>query len=977
MRSKYRWLNVALLLQLAAVVGAQTNTASIRGVVSDEHGALPGATVTAVDGTSGFTYAAATGAEGRYFLGALPPGKYVVKVAAPMYREQQQQVTLLVGQDASINFKLGLDVVAAEEILVVGDRVFETRTAQIETNVTREQIELLPQGERNFLNFAALAPGVYVTTDENATQTFRSAAMSAKQVNAFVDGLSYKNDLLEGGSFMQDASKGNPFPQNAIQEFQVLTQNYKAEYEKAAAAIITAVTKSGNNDFHGDLLYQLQNKDMTTLDDLSKERGLTKPDYKRTQTGLSLGGPLVKNRLHFFASVETNDQDRFSQVFYGPQWTSPNVPASVKERLSRYETGNVAAPFESRLYFGKLSWQPRAGSVIDVSFNKRDEDERRGFGGQRVAEGAERFRIMTNATVGKWTAVLGDVAFSELTGAIQQMRWFPSAYNTTKPRENFIGLLDVGGKDATQDFKQDRLGLREDISYFFSALGDHTAKGGVAANWMDYRIVKTLFPAGLYEYRAAEEWQYPFQARLGFGDPTLEFSNTQFGSYLQDDWRVAPSLTVNLGLRWDYETNMLNNDWRTPPELLTAMQGACRTYAQPVGGKTTWCLSDFLDFSRYTTDGSAREAYKGMIQPRLGAIWDWKKDGSSVLFGGWGRYFDRVVLNDIFDEKYRQSYKIYSFCFVSGACSSPIPWKPEYSTPEGLRTIISSGLVPGPEVFLVDNRMRPPRSDQWILGLRQRLGQTWLGSLSFASVRAFNGMAWTFADLPPGTAFNDRWSGQVPIAGYARAFRTTSVRKTEYDAIYLTLDRPFTADANWGLNLAYTYGKANAFGPGTDGVIFALDYVSPEAFEWHPADFDERHRLVMSGTYGLPWGLRASGIITLGSGFPFTVYDASQGWDNFQVRFGAGRLEKRSFLGWKNWVYRSVDLRLDWETAVGGGFRLGLIGEAFNVFNFINEGCAGWSTGFIPPAGETNASFGKGECQFNARRLQVGAKVSF
>jgi len=969
--------NVALLLLLAVAASAQTNTSSIRGVVSDDSGPLPGAAVVAVSATSGFSYEAFTTAEGGYFLGALPPGKYLLKVTAPSYQQQQQEVVLLLGQNATINFKLKVDAVFAEEVTVVGDRVLETRTSQVETNVTREQIELLPQGERNFLNFAALAPGVYVTADENATQTFRSAGMSAKQVNAFIDGLSYKNDLLEGGSFMQDASKGNPFPQNAIQEFQVLTQNYKAEYEKAAAAVITAVTKSGGNAFHGDLLYQFQNKSMTTLDRLSRERGLTKPDYERTQAGLSLGGPILKDRLHFFASVEVNDQDRYNQVFYGSLWTSPNVPAAVKERLSRYQTGNIAAPFESRLYFGKLTWQPGAGSVVDLSFNNRDEDERRGFGGQRVAEGAERFRITTRATVAKWTATLGDFAFSELTGTVQQMRWFPSSYNATLPRENFIGLLDIGGKDATQDFKQDRLGLREDLSYFFSWLGDHTAKGGFAVNRMDYKIEKTLFPAGLYEYRDAEQWQYPFQARLGFGDPKLEYSNTQFGLYLQDDWRLSPSFTLNLGLRWDYETNMLNNDWVTPSELRTAMNNACRTYSQPVGGKTTWCLKDFLDFSRYTTDGNQRDPYKGMIQPRLGFVWDWKKDGSSVVFGGWGRYFDRVVLNDIFDEKYRQSYKIYSFCFVAGACSNPIPWKPEYLTAAGLRSIIASGLVPGPEVFLVDNQLRPPRSDQWTLGLRQRLGQSWLGSLSFASVRATNGMAWTFADLPPGTAFNDRWGNNVPIAGYARAFRTTSVRKTDYDAVYLTLDRPFTREDNWGFNLAYTYGKADAYGPGTDGVIFALDYVSPEEFDWHPADFDERHRLVASGTYGLPWGLRASGIITLGSDFPFTIYDASQGWDKFKVRFGAGRFEKRSFLGWENWAYRSVDLRLDWETAVGGGFRLGLIGEAFNVFNYVNEGCAGWSTGFIPPQGETNASFGKGECHFNSRRFQVGAKVSF
>lgn len=403
------------------------------------------------------------------------------------------------------------------------------------------------------------------------------------------------------------------------------------------------------------------------------------------------------------------------------------------------------------------------------------------------------------------------------------------------------------------------------------------------------------------------------------------------------------------------------------------MQSACRDYPQPVGGQTRWCLNEVLDFNRFTTDGTRRHSYKGMIQPRLGFSWDIFGKGTPVVFGGWGKYYDRVALNDIFDEKYRHSFKIYTFCFVEGACSNPISWRPEYATPDGLRAIIERGQAPGPEVFLVANDMKPPSSDQWTLGVRHQLGQ-WVAGLSYAGVRMRNLMAWVFADLPPGTAFNDRWIANVPIPGYARAFKTTTARKITYNALYLTLDKPYTADSRWGVNVAYTYAKAKALGPGTDGVVFALDYTSPDTFDWHPADYDERHRIVASGTVGLPVGFRISGIITLGSGTPFTIYDASQGWDNFRVRFGAGRLEKRSFLGWKNWVYRSVDLRLDWESLKVAGVRFSLSGEAFNIFNFVNEGCP---NGFLPPPGETNPNFGKGECQFNTRRYQVGTRITF
>ncbi len=980
-----RWLvfGLALAACVAAVpADAQTNTASIRGVVSDDTAPLPGATVVAVGVASGFTYNALTNDQGGFFLAALPPGRYEIKVSAPAFKEQSQTVNLQLGQSATVNFRLTLDGVFAEEITVVGERVFETRTSEIGTNITPEQIEYLPQGERNFLNFTALAPGMYVTRDENATQTFRSGGQSSRQVNAFIDGLSYKNDMLEGGSFMQDSSKGNPFPQNAVQEFQVLTQNYKAEYEKASAAVVTAVTKSGGNEWHGDVFWFYQNDGMVTQDPVSEARGLDKPDYARDQYGLSIGGPLIKDKLHLFASIERNEQDRFNQVYYGGQWDS--APAEVRDFLSTYPIGNVAAPFESTLLFAKLSWQPTVGHDLWLSYSGRDEDEIRGFGGQRVDEGAEDFQISTDALVGKWTSVIGDSIFNEASVSAQNMRWFPTAYYPEIPRQNYIGLLDVGGKDSSQDFEQDRIGLRDDVTFFFSGWGEHTMKGGVGASWIDYSIVKDLYGNPYFEFRSDEQWAYPFQARYGYGDPELDFSNTQVGLFLQDDWRVTSNLTLNLGVRWDYESNMLNNDFVTPPALVDAMGTACRTYDNPVGGQSSWCLDEFLDFDRYTTDGDQRDPYYGMIQPRVGMSWDVTGDATTVVFAGWGKYYDRVLLNDIFDEAYRQQYGQYTFCFSDtgdprpGCSVPPIVWDDSYLSAEALDQLIASGQAPGPEIFLVNNEMKPPRSEQWTAGVRQRIGSDWLASLSYAGVRGHNGMAWFFGDLPPGTAYNDRWGGNVPIPGYARLFVTSTARESWYDAVYLTLDRPY--NNNWSFNLVYTHTQDEATGPAapSDGVVFgAFDFINSDAFSKHPGDYDETHRIVMNGTYGLPWGFRASGVITLGSGLPYTLYDASQGWDNYVIRWNEGTPRKYVFLGLKEWAYRSVDLRLEWETAIANDYRLTLIAEALNTFDSLNESCYGWTSGFMPPAGETNTGFGKGECAINARRLQAGLRFSF
>lgn len=976
-------LAVVALILLPFGLGAQSTTAALRGKVSDEKGPVAGAKVMAVGTDNGFSFSGESAADGTFQLPGLPPGSYQIVVTAGNYPELSQNVQLLLGQQVDVNFRLSASGMVFDDVTVVGETtqlLVDTRSSEIATNIAPVQMENLPQGERNFLNFAALAPGVAVTDNENDTQKFRSGGADSRQVNVFIDGLSYKNDVLQGGAMMQDSSKGNPFPQNAVKEFQVLTQNYKAEYEKAAAAVISAVTKSGGNEWNGEVLYQFQDKGMVEQDNLSKEQGATKPDYSRTQSALSLGGPLVRDAVNFFFAYERNEQDRFNLVSRGGQYAS--APANVRSLLDTYEIGNIKSPFESNLFFGKLSWQPSASDLVDFSGNYRDEEEIRGFGGQRVEQGAESFQVNTEALVVKYSPVVSASFFNETALSFQGMRWQPTALDPSTPHLNYIGLLDVGGKDFNQDFQQDRLGVRSDLSFYFDAHGSHSAKAGITANRADYDIKKYANFNPFFEFRSAENWQFPYLARYGFGEPGLEFSNTQVGLYVQDDWKITDHLVLNLGVRWDYESNMINNDFVTPPELVSALSTAQRTYGSPVGGQTTWKLTDFLDLERYTNDGNRRDPYYGMIQPRLGFTWDVAKDGRTVVYGGWGRYYDRVQLNDIFDEEYRQTWKTYTFCFSADGspapnCSVPaIPWKQEYLTQRGLDGLISSGQAPGPEIFLVDNEMKPPVSDQFTLGVRQQLGDFLLG-LSYANVRVKNGMSWFFGDLPPGTSFGDRFGNGVTVPGYARVFVSDNSRQSWYEALYFTVDKPYTTDSNWGFNLAYTYAEADSTGTAdaSEGVRFsAFDYLNAESYERHPGDYDERHRIVASGIVGLPANLRLSGILTLGSGVPFTVFDASQGFDKFQVRWNAGRPQERDFLGWKNWVYRSFDMRLDWEMPLGPT-RVGLIGEVFNAFDWVNEGCG--FEGFKPPSPEVNAKFGVGFCQFNTRRFQVGARVKF
>lgn len=983
-RRSTRWncplLVVLLAFLLAVPAWAQISTATVSGTVTDATGPVPGAQVVASNTRTGFSREATAGVDGRYQLGGLQPGTYTITVKAEAYREQSRTVQLLLGQESTADFRLTVDAVYAETLTVVGEGtpvLVDMRSPEISTNITQQQIESLPLNNRNFLAFAGLAPGVSFTANTDAQgQVFSSGAQDAKQVNVFIDGVSFKNDIIKGGAFMQDSSRGNPFPQSAVQEYQVLTQNYKAEYEKATAAVITAVTKSGGNDFTGDVFWFFQDKGMVAQDEFAIRRGDKKAPYERNQYGFSLGGPIMRDRMNFFVTAERNERDVVSSIVHGSEWASR--PANVAAILDGYEIGTVSAPFESTLWFGKVSFQPSGTQSAELSIHQRDENEIRGFGGQRVREGGSNIVIGTDAATLRHQLVFSENALNEANLAYQNLAWADTATDLGQPHRNYINLLDIGSKDFIQDLEQKRITFRDDLSLYADWRGSHTFKvGGVFSN-VDYSLTKAAFVSPYFEYRREENWQFPFKARFGFGQPDLTFDNTQFGVYAQDDWRIA-RFTLSAGLRWDYETNMLNNDWVTPPDVANGLRTACRTYSQPVGGRTEWCIRDLFDVDDYISTGDNRESPTDMFQPRLGLSWDMAGNGRTVVFGGWGLYYDRVTLNDIYDEAFRHQWKQYEICFTKDGtqprdCGSPaVQWDERYLNADAIRQLVESGVTGGPEIYLLANDTKAPQSTQWTFGVRQQLSRNWLGSLTYANSRSKNGLAWSFGTLPPDTKFNDRWGSWVSIPGYAIILRSYDERRREYDGVYLTLDRPRTAGSRWGANIAYTWSKGFQNASLDDGVAFSFDFL-PGNWPMFPSNSDERHRLVMSGSAGLPFGFEASSIVTLASGTPYSGTNCLEGWDKCRFLPNQIRVEPESFLGIDEFGYRSVDARLQWDAPRFGDVKISLIGEAFNVFNFDNFGCL---EGWAGAPGEPNPRFGQPTCAFNTRRYQVGTRIAF
>src|SRR5438094_4249778 len=262
-------LGGVLAVSLARNTPAQTSTGSIRGYVTDSAGTpIAGARVIAVNIQTSAQREVATQSNGFYAILGLVPAEYDVTARQIGMAPQKIRVRVLIGEVFPLDFKLAASAVQIEAVSVVAAAGVEMRTSEIATNVTQQQIERLPTASRNFLDLAALAPGVTISDDRNnsVSRNFSAGGQTASTVNVFVDGTSLKNDLTNGGVAGEDQSKGNPFPRSAIQEYRVISQNFKAEYQKASSAIITATTKSGGNEWHGNALFGYQNKDLVALD---------------------------------------------------------------------------------------------------------------------------------------------------------------------------------------------------------------------------------------------------------------------------------------------------------------------------------------------------------------------------------------------------------------------------------------------------------------------------------------------------------------------------------------------------------------------------------------------------------------------------------------------------------------------------------------------------------------------------------------
>jgi hypothetical protein len=917
---------------LPAPAAAQVTTGSIRGQVTGADGAaVGGAQITARNTGTNQTYRATSAADGRYTLNGLRPGSYEV-IATAGDQTVSETVTLGIGQAASLDLAVGAEVAAGvddgTEIVVTGSRLAETRTSEVATNVTQDQIRILPQTDRNFLSFAALAPGVRFN-DSETNKGIQSGASTASQVNVFIDGVSLKNKLREGGIAGQQNSRGNPFGQLAVQEFRVLTQNYKAEYEQAGSAIVTAITKSGTNEFHGEAFGQYTDKGLTQKSYLDVRNNRVEPAFERKQYGASLGGPIVKDKLFFFLAYEGNDQNRaFNVDSTGDADSVAEFQRFSGRQLSEFE-GAFVSPFRSDFYFGKLSLTPDERNTIDLSFSRRQETDIQGFGGNTAYDYAENKRNKVDTYLFKWTHN-ADNFTNEFSANLVDYIFNPTSLNPGLPGFEYSGVILYGGRDSTRRESQLSHTLRDDLTY--TGFEGHAIKVGARVEITDIDFDNQNLIQPRYIFRREPQnnlnFSFPAEARLGLGSGLVQGSNTQIGLYVQDDWDVTDRLQLNLGVRWDYETNGFNNGYRTPANAAAALRALPST--------------PYFNPENYITDGSDRSPFAGAIAPRFGFSWDLNGDRSTVIFGGAGRYYDRNNFNNTVDELSRTINPVGVFRFsTDGAPRGGLPtivWNPSYLTREGLLALRASAAGAGnPELFAVKNDAKPPVNDQVSLGVRQRIG-IFQASVTGSYQRGRNGYTHLFA-----TRNNNGLGGccnTTPLAqyGYANALIGYDGLDTRYKALFVTLDKNYTEASGWGINIAYTLSKGEQNG----GDLFSLDQITPDDYGWRPRNGDERHRLVVSGIVDLPLGLQFSTLTTLGSGEAFRVTDETNGADSGFNRFTASYPDKNCIGG--VFAYCEVNLSLAKKFKLFGGHQVEAAVDLLNAFN--NKNFAGFDDSF-------------------------------
>ena len=911
------------------VVAAET-TANIRGRVVS---APAGTRVTAINASGAGRASVNVRADGSYEIVGLRPGTYNVEFRTPDGKVLTQSVVLAVGTTSELDGDIAN---AGQEVVVTGRRG-RARGGEVSTSVTQAQINATPQLNRNFLNFAASAPGVLLSTDSGNKQ-FRAGALSANAVNLFIDGVSQKQQVLQGGVAGQDSSPGNPFPQGAIQEYKVSTQNFSAEYEHAASAIITAVTKSGGNEFHGEIFGTYQSKGM--IGQPFYQRNTPKPDFENKEYGFVVNGPIIKDKLFYLFTYEGRVDARPGASVLMPSAANLGGNAALATALAA-NNGQFARDFEQDTYFGKLTYVMNDAHTFELSYRTRDEVDEKDFGGTTARSRGSNLDQKIEDMGVKWK-FRGDNFLNEASIDRQSAHWNQSPIGGEGPGINLVVLngatindgfnvvAQIGAPSYWQKKAQEHLTIKNTLTLTGREWnGRHTLKLGGKYAMYDYIATEADSFNPVFFFNAATYvsggTNTPLRVRVADGDPRLKSANNQIGLFVSDDWQVNEKLNLILGVRWDYESNMLNNKFVTDPAVAAALR------AHP-GFNVAFDADDFI------STGSNRDSFMGAIQPRLSFAYDVNADRDLIVFGGYGRYYDRTIFDNAQLETRRAQIQIAQIDFAPGGTT---PWNPNYYNNRDSLIALAATLGLKGEVFALNNETKVPFSDQFNLGVKKRFGEIQTSAtLSYA--KSGNIFSYILGNRTPSgsTCSNPAGDGRYQcrpwgdgLPGYGNFIINTNEQEARNTAIYLTAEKPYTKSSGYGWQMKLDLNQAEQTG-WTDRFVF--DWGTPKDTGWHDADGVPKWNFYGSFIKDFPYKIQVSGVLQMNSGAPQEVLDV-------------GVPLERHILGayypQDNIAYKTFDLKIAKEFELPNGNSVTLSGVAINAFDWVNKTYSVWGDG--------------------------------
>ncbi len=556
------------LIVSAAPAGAQAGRSELNGTIFDQGKAvLPGATVTAIHEATNLERVTTAGPDGRFIIPTLTPGTYTVRVELQGFQTRMQPgLTVSVGQELTVDFTLGLAGLAEQVSVTAVTPVVEVTTNRIGTNVSPEEIDNLPSQGRNQLSLMQLIPGL---TPSLAPGTFEGGQFNANGKDTggnlfLLDGL-WNNDERNGGSAGPQAT----LTLDTMAEYQVLTHQYTAEYGGSSGVVVNAISRSGANRLSGRAFYYYQDDSLNSTDPFVKARGEENADSGRDVFGASLGGPLVRNKAFWFFNVERNMIDEAVQLNFPPEAAPPAVSfndAQAIRSLNTFIRGDYQAGRNHNISF-RWSRQAttNAGENWELNRSTRDNVQIENDAGDHMFNGS-------------WTMVIGNRATNELKAGHIRESVLDGNVAYMDADYNFIELngrdqFDIGADNRHPDFasgprathgqaKGRTYVIADDFTFVKSGWGgDHTFKTGGSFNWVQVRPqIAGGMDLGVYTFRhnfpydPVNPLTYPSRFQIRLGQIYFDVDDERMNWYFQDKWQVNRNVTLNLGVRHDYQT---------------------------------------------------------------------------------------------------------------------------------------------------------------------------------------------------------------------------------------------------------------------------------------------------------------------------------------------------------------------------------------------------------------------------------------